>query len=92
MQFCYLPNCRVLKDIRSKPLTNKDGTTLEYAALNDDLKTILYDGDIDFGKSNTKSNPCKTYHINHPEKETLFIVIENCQDKTIVKESTLTGL
>lgn len=64
LDFCYLPNCRVLKDMRSKPLTFSESLPEQYR---DTLmiQSFLEDGDVDFGKSDTKSEPCKTYFILH---------------------------
>lgn len=80
IDFCYLPNCRVLKDMRSKPLTFDEQVPMQ---LRDTLliQSFLLDGDIDFGNSDTKSEPCKTYRIllssGNQEKE---MVAKNCPD------------
>ena len=80
INFCYLPNCRVLKDMRSKPfvfipqtpLTSRD--TLR-------IKTLLTEGTIDFSKSNTSAQPCKTYHITHTLNNTTWTLQAlNCKD------------
>ncbi|MEA1785381.1 DUF4258 domain-containing protein [Arenibacter sp. GZD96] len=82
VEFCYFPNCRVLKDIRSK--------TLAYAPVVQDLidrqqldaTTIAYflkDGTINFRKSDTQSQPCKTYVIEGNSKGTdAFMEVVNC--------------
>ena len=62
--FCYLPNCRVLKNIRSKSLAYSDKVArlVENKILDSlDIQYFLHQGDVDFGKSNTESEPCKIY-------------------------------
>ncbi len=87
--FCYLPNCRTLKDIRSKPLTYSDeinvlisNKTLDSTIIN----AFLFDGDVDFGQSDTKSRPCKTYYIEGEvnDKEAVLKVL-NCPSKARVE-------
>ena len=65
-EFCYLPNCRVLKNIRSKGMTyspqaekkmNEKWVTLE------DIKNITEHGDVDFSRSNKKVGGGKLYVI-----------------------------
>ncbi|WP_222984113.1 DUF4258 domain-containing protein [Flagellimonas meishanensis] len=85
IEFCYFPNCRVLKDMRSKPLHFGDDLPLTY---HDTLliQSFLREGNIDFGKSDTKSEPCKTYFINqNSEGGHMELVAQNCLDKVIVQ-------
>lgn len=81
IEFCYFPNCRVLKDMRSKTLIFDDNLPEQYK---DTLlvKAFLTDGDIDFGNSDTKSEPCKTYFI---ENEGKVLKAQNCADKIVVE-------
>lgn len=88
-EFCYFPNCRVLKDLRSKPLAfsgnieellssgRLDSTHVQY---------FLKEGSVDFSKSNTKSTPCKEYLIEGiiNEKEASLLV-RNCENSTIAE-------
>lgn len=85
INFCYLPNCRVLKDMRSKPLaftpqippTSRD--TLR-------IQTLLTQGTIDFSKSDTHAQPCKTYHIAHTLNNTTWTLHAlNCKDTLKVR-------
>ena len=89
-EFCYLPNCRVLKDIRSKKLSYSD--EVQQLINNNQLDSLgiahfLNDGDIDFGNSDTKSTPCKTYKIEGllKEKEAVLIV-KNCTNKVMIEQ------
>lgn len=85
VEFCYFPNCRTLKDIRSKPLSYSDEVleifkTTELDTL--DIKYLLSQGDVDFRKSDTKTKDCKTYFIDgdiNGKKRVLKIA--NCQDR-----------
>lgn len=86
-EICYFPNCRVLKDIRSKPLFLNNSATdpIDFEALDDEKKAILLSGNIDFDKSDTKSKPCKTYHIL-AENNQMALIVENCPDKAVFKD------
>ena len=81
IDFCYFPNCRVLKDLRSKPLTFGEALPQEYrdTIL---IKSFLTDGEVDFGKSNTKSEPCKAYFV---EKDGKTLEVKNCPDQIVVE-------
>jgi len=88
IDFCYLPNCRVLKDMRSKPLTFSESLPEEYR---DTLmiQSFLEDGNVDFGKSDTKSEPCKTYFISHEYNgEELELKAMNCEEGITVEKIT----
>lgn len=78
VQFCYLPNCRVLKDIRSKSLTYGD---FEKDSLL--IQSILRRGNVDFSKSETNGKDCKTYWIDF---ETNSLKIKNCKDTAEVEQ------
>lgn len=89
--FCYFPNCRTLKDIRSKPMYYSDAVTeqLRSKALDTtDIVGLLTQGDVDFGRSDTKSNPCKTYIVEGTIKEVEVIAtVRNC-----IKKATLESI
>lgn len=54
-EFCYMPNCRVLKNIRSKPLTFSKEVKAKFDAKTyvlDDVKHSTENGNVDFSKSN----------------------------------------
>ena len=84
-EFCYLPNCRVLKDIRSKSFAvmGKEKDTFSFSTMEPDMKDLLLNGTVDFDRSDTKSKPCKTYVVTHKNME---LHIENCPDKAIIGE------
>jgi len=84
-EFCYLPNCRVLKELRSKPLridtalkTTTDSLLIQY---------LLEEGDVDFGRSDTRAKPCKIYSINGSTGEkALRITVENCDSFVLLTD------
>lgn len=81
IEFCYFPNCRVLKDMRNKPLVFNDAVPVQHR---DTLfiASFLKDGNIDFGKSDTKSEPCKTYLIEGEVSEKAWVIrSRNCPDQ-----------
>ena len=92
VSFCYLPNCRTLKDIRSKPLSYSE--EINQLILNKELDSMtinafLFDGDVDFSNSDTKSKSCKTYLIEGEvnEKEAV-LTVRNCASKALVEKIT----
>lgn len=89
VSFCYFPNCRTLKDMRSKPISYSQ--EIQQLLVNQQLDTtdimaFFKDGDVDFGRSDTKSVPCKTYFIEGTinEKEAV-IEVKNCRGKVLVE-------
>jgi len=87
--FCYLPNCRTLKDVRLKkrafaPSVQElvNNNELDTAAISD----AYLNGSVDFSKSNTKLKSCKTYIIesNYNQKSYEFLV-ENCDSIALIK-------
>lgn len=80
VQFCYMPNCRTLKNIRSKALTFND-----YGKDSVLVQTILKDGDVDFKNSDTKSKKCKTYWVDYEQHS---LQIKNCEDTAEVLRLT----
>lgn len=84
-EFCYLPNCRVLKELRSKPM--QIDTALKVTTDSLFIQYVLKEGDVDFRLSDTKADPCKIYRINGSKGErALSITIENCETHTLLTE------
>ena len=88
-EFCYLPNCRVLKDLRSKPLKY---SPLVEAQMKDgmldtlDVAYFLREGDVDFGESDTESEPCKYYLIAAEIKGVESqISVESCEELVTIE-------
>ncbi len=81
-EFCYFPNCRVLKDIRSKNME----ISPEIWASKEELTQIFTQGDVIFSKSDVKVSPCKKYVIEGDlQGKKVEVIVENCKDKAIVK-------
>lgn len=87
--FCYFPNCRTLKDIRSKPMQYSDAVKeqLQNKELDTtDIVGLLTNGDVDFGRSKTKTTPCKTYIVEGVVNDMEMIAtVRNCNKKAILE-------
>lgn len=91
MSYCYLPNCRALKDFRSKPFHYSDVASqkMQQGLLDTiQLKEIFREGDIDFSKSNIPMDNGKYYIIEGEleGKKTVFVEIINYSDKVVLKD------
>lgn len=85
VEFCYLPNCRVLKELRSKPLVVDP--SLGPIADSLVIKVILEDGDVLFRKSDTKATPCKKYVVRGESGQQEFqLTFLNCEAETRLKD------
>ena len=89
VEFCYFPNCRTLKDIRSKPLAYSDDVRELMNENQLDSVKIAYflrEGNVDFKKSDTKSSPCKTYIIEVEfDENPAVMTVQNCLDNALIK-------
>ncbi|UJH67221.1 DUF4258 domain-containing protein [Allomuricauda sp. SCSIO 65647] len=89
LDFCYLPNCRVLKDLRSKTFTLSEEVESQLLANELDsvaLQSFLKDGDIDFKRSDTRSSPCKIYYIAKEVNDTPYtLVVESCEETAMAQ-------
>lgn len=94
-KFDYGPDARVLKSINSKQLIysaeaqdfmkNKsiDTTQINY---------ILYKGDINFSKSESRKKPCGIYFVEGEiEQKETALIIENCKEKAFIKTIKFTN-
>lgn len=89
VEFCYFPNCRTLKDIRSKPLSYSEDVQ---GMINDkqidsvEISYFLNDGEVDFKRSDTKSTPCKTYFIEAElNGKPTIMKVKNCEEKVLIE-------
>ena len=91
VEFCYFPNCRVLKDLRSKSLEidslaqqsfKEKWVTLE------DIKQSLTYGDVDFEKSNEPYRKGKIYIIEGKtsKNEDITITMVNYHTKVLLEK------
>ncbi|SDL19816.1 protein of unknown function [Salinimicrobium catena] len=78
----YTPDARVLKNIRIKEraYTEQALERMEmYQVDTSDISTILKKGDVDFSRSNTKLDSCKTYLVTgRSQIHNLELLFENC--------------
>ncbi|NJB35564.1 DUF4258 domain-containing protein [Croceivirga sp. JEA036] len=88
LEFCYLPNCRVLKELRTKPM--ELSPELQSQIEKDKDSVIFYsyfgEGNVLFSKSDTKSKPCSFYIIENNKGQ--LIKATNCPEKVSVSVFT----
>lgn len=82
VEFCYFPNCRVLKDLRTKPITYAEGLENRFSQDSIFWHSFFSEGNIDFGNSDTKARPCATYRIENEQEQT--ITVQNCASEVLV--------
>jgi len=80
----YSPNARTTKYLSGLPKIYSDNSASFMKERDIDtltVKQLIRFGKVDFGKSNTKGKPCKTYLLNSVYKELkLEFTIENCHE------------
>ncbi|WP_271767681.1 DUF4258 domain-containing protein [Aquimarina algiphila] len=78
----YGPSARVLKNIRIKKraFSNEAINNMKtYQIDTADISLLLAKGNVDFSKSNTKLDSCRTYFIEGSIKEqNIHMLVENC--------------
>ncbi len=93
VSFCYLPNCRVLKDFRSKPhqYTSNLSECIQSAELDTTgISQVFLDGDINFKKSEPRREPCGHYIIEGILKDReVEISLSSCEDQVTIEEIIL---
>ena len=86
----YSPNARTLKNIRNKERSFSAETIQFFEANKIDTSSvtaILDDGNVDFGKSKARQEPCGIYFITGEiETRTLELQIENCEKTATVQK------
>lgn len=85
-EFCYLPNCRVLKDLRTKPVTFSKTVEAKFQegwVTNDDIHQSFKYGDVDFSKSNVNFEKGKLYVIlgRNAKNENILIKVINYSER-----------
>ncbi len=77
-EFCYLPNCRVLKELRSKPYAFKDAQPVLDSLL---LNKFLTEGEVLFDESEPRAEPCGMYLIELERgSSSEQLKVSNCTD------------
>jgi hypothetical protein len=90
-EFCYMPNCRVLKSIRSKPIVYSSEAKVKFAekwVTIEDIKKCTEFGDVNFSKSNTRYKGGKLYVIEgkNIKDEPIEVEMVNYDDKVLLKD------
>ncbi|PCI09844.1 MAG: hypothetical protein COB73_04525 [Flavobacteriaceae bacterium] len=82
VHFDYGPNARVLKNIRTDVQFFSDDAKESMITIgldSVDIAMILQDGDVDFGESSPRAEPCKTYVINgNPKEKNITLIVKKC--------------
>ncbi len=91
MDFCYLPNARVLKNIRNKPFDYSEMAKqkLDQKIITlEDVKYILTEGDVDFELSKKPLQGGKLYVVNGETLKHIPVTLEviNKEEKAILKD------
>ena len=91
VNFCYFPNCRVLQDLRSKPMhysPESEAILKENLVTLQDVKNCMQYGDVDFSISNKPFEHGKIYFIKgkNTKGEPITVSMVNYSDKVILKE------
>ncbi len=86
----YFPEARVLKNIKTKPYTLSAKAETTYTNLRMDsldLQHIWSKGDVDFGESDTRKEPCGLYVIYGKTiaERSIKMMVENCEKKTLIQ-------
>lgn len=86
-----MPNCRVLKNIRSKPIVMSDNAKKKFAekwVTLDDIKRCTEDGDVDFSKSNKPFKGGKLYLVEgkNTKDETIEVEFVTYDNKVLIKD------
>ncbi|AUC81339.1 DUF4258 domain-containing protein [Lacinutrix sp. Bg11-31] len=79
----YGPDARVLKNIRNKPLVYSEKATVFMSSKKIDttkINYILFKGDINFSKSDTRKKPCGIYFVEgNIDGLDTGVLVENCE-------------
>lgn len=91
VEFCYFPNCRVLKDLRSKSLEidslAQKSLDAKWVTLEDIRNSLRY-GDVDFSRSNEAYRKGKIYVIEGKtsNNEEITITMVNYTNKVLLEK------
>ncbi|MDT0551647.1 DUF4258 domain-containing protein [Urechidicola vernalis] len=93
VQFDYLPNARVLKDIRTDVRLFSDNASNSMNTIgldSTDIASILENGEVDFKKSEPRNEPCKKYVIDGITKEkNITLIVKKCDTISTINEILL---
>lgn len=86
-----MPNCRVLKDLRAKPMVYSKEAEKKLAdkyVTIEDVKSSTEDGDVDFKKSNKPMQGGKYYVVEgrNANNEPITVEFINYTDRVVLKD------
>ncbi|MBT4413041.1 hypothetical protein SAMN04487762_1682 [Polaribacter sp. Hel1_33_78] len=88
--FDYGMDARTLKTIRIKKRVFSDEAKSTMEKFNIDtlkISTILYSGDVDFGKGNPREKPCAEYYITgENELENIHLYVKRCDSTSTIEK------
>lgn len=81
VEFCYLPNCRVLKALRANPL--ELAGALQGTADTAAVAYLLEEGDVEFDRSEPRAEPCGVFVVTGTYNTSLLeLTLERCDSLT----------
>ncbi len=87
----YSPNARTLKNIRIKDRAFTPEAMQFFQSNNIDtsnVDTVLHQGKVNFGKSDTDREPCNIYFVTGKVSDgTLELQIENCKSNATIQRA-----
>ena len=85
----YLPDARVKKNILKKSIVFENIKEKKDSIL---IINTIYNGDVDFSKSNTSLEKCKEYYFydEHQAKK-IWVLVKNCREIVKVYDYGITG-
>ncbi len=93
-EFCYFPNCRVLKELRSKPLAFSEemqATLRNGIADSTEVKLFLREGSVKFSESEAQGKPCPWYVIHYEvDGKDASLRATNCESRVTLSEFSFT--
>ncbi|MFQ3296544.1 MAG: hypothetical protein ACI9JT_001434 [Polaribacter sp.] len=88
--FDYGMDSRTLKTIRIKKRLFSDGAKTAMRKFDIDtskITTILYNGDVDFGKGNPRKTPCAEYYITGNDAlENISLLVKRCDSTATIEK------
>ncbi len=93
--FDYGMDARTLKTIRIRKRlysNNAKNAMLKYNVDTLKINTILYNGDVDFGKGKPREKPCAEYYITgKKDLENINLLVKRCDSTATIQEIIVNG-
>ena len=91
--FDYGPDARTLKTIRIRERLFSEQAKISMQQHRIDtamISTILYLGDVDFGKSDQRKKPCGEYYITGTKAlESIHLLVKRCDSTATIEKITI---